>query len=234
MTPAHWFAPPFNLGMVDALSPVWLREIRSRILQGFRFAPGDQAHLDKLLAFMPLGQLPVAATVVDAGCGFGAVSEAIARKHPSFKFILLNLSSRQLADAVRGPAFAHMVGDFHDIHEIADAAVDMVMFNYSICHADHDVALREAARIVRPGGRLFLFDYARLTGTNVGFENALGARAVAPEVLLAMAARHGWENGVLLAPEGSDALFRQLVGDDAAYDNLFCHLRPIVGQWTRS
>ena len=45
---------------------------------------------------------------------------------------------------------------------IDDASVDLVFFSQSLHHAAHpDRALREAARILRPSGRIVILDLAR-------------------------------------------------------------------------
>ena len=50
---------------------------------------------------------------------------------------------------------------------IPSESVDLVIFNYSLCHVDTLAALKEAARIVKPSGRLFIYDHARKGGESV-------------------------------------------------------------------
>ena len=189
-----------------------------RVLQGFRFADTDEAHVSCLLAYMAP---PAGAVVADIGCGFGEVARLMQAERPDLDFILINDNEWQLS---RCPArFPRVLADMHAL-PIADASVDVAMFCYALCHADAEAALAEAARVTRPGGELFVFDYARVRGSNELMEARLFARAF-PELPLAAT---GWDLTAMEWPQGSDALFRDLYGDDEEYDAIFADLVPTV------
>ena len=55
----------------------------------------------------------------------------------------------------------YRLGDMEEV-PVEDAAVDLVFFSQSLHHALHPVrAMEEAARILRPGGRLVILDLAK-------------------------------------------------------------------------
>lgn len=195
-----------------------------RVLQGNRLAPTEAEHVSALLRFM---DPPQGATVLDIGCGFGEVARLMREERPDLAFILLNRNAVQMRYAPRGDGFQAVRGDMHAL-PLADASVDGAMFNYALCHADQPVALAEAARVVRPGGFLFIYDYERLSGDNDLMERTLCARAHGRAAFLASCKAAGWRPVFGIAPGGDDAEFRALYEDQADYDAIFAHLQPII------
>ena len=193
-----------------------------RILQGHRLAPTDEEHVSELLYRL---KPPPQAKILDIGCGFGEVARLMARERPDLQFILLNENAGQLAHAPT--KFARLRADLHDL-PLADASVDVAMFLYVLCHSDLDRALAEAARVTRPGGELFIYDYARNAGNNTLMRKRLYARA--PRWHQWVDAMHGagWQVYDFTAPAGSDAVFRQAYGNDAEYDRIFSELVPMI------
>jgi SAM-dependent methyltransferase len=195
-----------------------------RLLQGHRFAATDTGHVSVLLGYM---DPPQGATVLDIGCGFGEVARLMREERPDLAFILLNRNAVQMRYAPRGEGFQAVLADMHAL-PMADASVDGAMFNYALCHADQPVALAEAARVVRPGGFLFIFDFERMAGDNGLMERTLHARAHTRAEFTAMSTEAGWSDVVAITPASDDTVMRDLMGDQGAYAAIFSDLRPII------
>lgn len=93
------------------------------------------------------------------------------------------------------------------------------------------MALAEAARVVKPGGFLFLYELIRTGGENALFEQHLHARAYPMAELLGMCEAAGFALELFLAPTADDAQMRALfAGDLALHDVIFSEVVPIG--WT--
>ena len=122
-------------------------------------------------AYLKLIGLPRTAAVLEIGCGTGVVTRAIAARDgfagtvtgvdqsPHFIAVAESLA----ADDARRMQFA--VGDAHAL-AFADASFDAAIAHTLVSHVRDPLAvLAEAARVVRPGGTVAIFDgdYASLT-----------------------------------------------------------------------
>jgi ArsR family transcriptional regulator len=104
-------------------------------------------------------------TIADLGSGDG--SSAILLSRNAVQVIAVD-SSEKMLEVARDQAFRAGVtnvefrlGDMQEV-PIGDASVDLVFFSQSLHHAAHpDRAIREAARILRPGGRIVILDLAK-------------------------------------------------------------------------
>jgi SAM-dependent methyltransferase len=198
-----------------------------RILQGFRLADTDRLHIGALLGYMAPEE---GSYWVDIGCGFGEPAKLMLETRPDLRFELVNDNEFQLSHV---PAsLSAWRADMHAM-PFADQTFDGAMFLYSLCHASPRTALAEAARVVRPGGRLFVFDYLRKCGDNALTQEHLGANFYTKEELRACARAVGWRPTRLILPSGSDALFRSTFSDPALYDKLFAELLPAIWLATR-
>jgi ubiquinone/menaquinone biosynthesis C-methylase UbiE len=113
------------------------------------------------------------ATVLDMGCGTGLAARAIARSEGfSGHVIGIDLSPYLVAAAKRlaseeGLA-AHLefrAGDAHTL-DFADSSFDALVAHTLLSHVDDPLSvLKEAARVIKPGGMIGIFDgdYASLT-----------------------------------------------------------------------
>src|SRR4029077_20246733 len=228
-------------------SKYWLAK-GVRILQGNRVGPTDARHLVELAGYMNLnGERDVA----DMGCGFGEVSRFLHKTYlPESHFWLINTNQFQLDHCVGGSpcpqgdasgppnALGSRRGDRSTFFtrrledmcstSIPSGAVDLVMFNYSLCHVDPRAELAEAERIARPGGKLFVYDYQRMSGDNELTEKVLAARFVSDAGFRVAAAECGWRDVETISPGGDDTLFREAAEDEALYDRMFDHLEPVI------
>jgi len=103
--------------------------------------------------------------VVDAGCGIGGTSLWLA-ENSSARVLGINIQpmhleiARRLAEQNRaGDRVTFHQGDYCDM-PIADGAADAVFSLEGVAHArDKARFIAEAARVLKPGGRLVIFDY---------------------------------------------------------------------------
>jgi ArsR family transcriptional regulator len=103
--------------------------------------------------------------IADLGAGDGSFSLLLAQN--AEKVIAVD-SSAKMIEFAREQAHRHHVknvdyrlGDMEEL-PIDDAAVDIVFFSQSLHHALHpDRAVAEAARILKPGGRIAILDLAK-------------------------------------------------------------------------
>jgi ubiquinone/menaquinone biosynthesis C-methylase UbiE len=130
-----------------------------------------------------------AAAVLDMGCGSGLVARAVAG-HAGFIGSVAGIDlSPHLTAAASRLAAEEGVGQrvtFHsgDVHKLpfADASFDAVVAHTLISHVTGPLAvLMEAARVLKPGGTMAVFDgdYASLT-----FDQPNEAQAVADDAAL--------------------------------------------------
>jgi ArsR family transcriptional regulator len=128
---------------------------------GRNYVPGRswQGLAETLLTLMP----PM--VIADLGAGEGTFSQLLARR--SKKVIAVD-NSEKMVEYGRELALKHGVknleyrkGDLEEV-PIRDAAVDLAFFSQALHHAQHpDRAVREAWRILKPGGRIVVLDLLR-------------------------------------------------------------------------
>lgn len=104
--------------------------------------------------------------VLDAGCGVGGAAFYINSRCPESKVTGISLSSNQIKQANKRLQSSGLenrlnfqVADFTDT-PFEDESFDVVWACESVCHADNKADfLKEAYRLLKPGGRLVMFDF---------------------------------------------------------------------------
>jgi len=116
---------------------------------------------DRMLARLDVvKQIPE--TVLDAGCGTGYCTRALARRYPRARLVGLDLAAPMAARARRAAGwFARprfVCGDIEAL-PLPDAAIDLVASNLTLQWCDLARSLRELRRVLRPGGLLMFTSF---------------------------------------------------------------------------
>jgi SAM-dependent methyltransferase len=143
-----------------------------------RFVEMMQQYLDAM-------DIDSAASVIDLGCGTGVAARAVARR-PGFgghvtgidRSPYLTATATRLAreEDISGKV-EFRSGDSHNL-DIPDGAFDAVVAHTLISHVeDQQAVMSEIARIVKPGGKVAIFDGDYLTLT-FGSDGSARAKAM--------------------------------------------------------
>jgi len=135
-------------------------------------ANGPLAPIQLFLAVHASVAMPQTGVVLDMACGPCTQLVQVARLNPGVQFVGVDASAGMLAQAERAVREAGLdnitllSGDMCELRGLADASVDAVMCTMSLHHlpdtAALQAALRSAARVLKPGGGVYLADFGRL------------------------------------------------------------------------
>ena len=152
----------------DAMT--YVNEMDDKVVQMFierlEFRGKDSTFVRYRDAYIAKMGLSLTADVLEIGCGTGVVARAIAAR-PGFSGQVTGIDQspafiaaahRFAADAGVGPRTAFQVGDVHAM-DFRGAQFDAVIAHTVISHVLDPLAmLKDAARVVRPGGTIAVFD----------------------------------------------------------------------------
>ena len=131
------------------------------VLVGGLLMRGTYAAIAHLLS----GLVPTGGTVVDVGTGPGRVPVLLAKRRSDLTVIGVDPSADMLERARRradGLTTVQFVETGSESLPLADASADAVLSSLSSHHwADRSAALAEQVRVLKPGGRFWLFDLKR-------------------------------------------------------------------------
>lgn len=130
----------------------------------WRFNDSMRAMEDQLASRL---KIPAGSLVLDAGCGVGDVSRALAARH-GMRACGIDILDFNLQEANKRSAMSGLSkrtdfewGDYHDL-DFDDNHFDGAFTMETLVHSPApDRVLAEMFRVLKPGGRLALFEYSR-------------------------------------------------------------------------
>jgi ubiquinone/menaquinone biosynthesis C-methylase UbiE len=113
--------------------------------------------------------------VLDIGCGTGSLVVLIKRQYPDVEVVGLDPDPRALAragrKAQRAEVSIQLDRGFSDELPYAESSFDRVFSSFMLHHleaADKETTLREVRRVLRPGARFHLLDFATPDSNSAG------------------------------------------------------------------
>lgn len=219
-----------NMAAVDAATSAVVAE-GIRVFNGALFGQDEEEHIDVLLYLLD----PVEnALVIDAGCGVGEMARLMRERRPDLQFLLVNISEAQLA--LCPPECDRMLADYEHLKGVPDHCADAIVFSYSLCHSESWLpALREAHRVLKPGGTLLINDMACLdepAGAGSAIDTLLGARVWTPELVEGWFRESGFQLEDALAPDVGVNRLRELLERDGIDSEILRGVVPTVWRLT--
>lgn len=152
------------------------------------------------------------AHICSMGCGVGQLEMLWHAIRHDLRFTLVNLSRKQLDLCPVGPAFTRAYADAHDTR-LPSNHYDMVLFHTSLVQMDRKEALAEAYRILKPGGRLVLWEMIRICGDNKDWNALLDGDVPYISTLSDEVYCAGFNQKVLSYPPSSSERFITMLPD---------------------
>lgn len=149
------------------------------------------------IALMSACHILATESIADFGAGSGFVARAAAKLVPQGNVFAVEINREIVARLTREVNDMH-ISNLHplwgDIEvaggtKLGDASMDMVIISNTLFHLeDKDGCLKEAVRVLKPGGRLLIVDWSESYGGMGPQPQAV----VTKDVAIALAARHGF------------------------------------------
>jgi SAM-dependent methyltransferase len=98
--------------------------------------------------------------VIDMGCGIGTMCAELQAISPAITRTLNITNSPTQIQIMRDLGRDCILSDYHHIEALPDAVADYVMFNEAFGYWDPTKLMQESARLLVPGGRLIIKDFA--------------------------------------------------------------------------
>jgi SAM-dependent methyltransferase len=136
-------------------------------------------------ALVPFLALPGRGLLVDVGAGTGALLSAIRSAAPTARVVALDTSAEMLHVALTRRGAPALLADALAL-PLADRTADAVILAYMLFHlASPSLALAEAARVLRPGGRVGTITWAweRASHADAFWDQILNHAGVPPSPL---------------------------------------------------
>jgi ubiquinone/menaquinone biosynthesis C-methylase UbiE len=116
--------------------------------------PAYRSLLTKIVDRVPVGT----GSILDLGCGTGALTKLCCIVHPDARIVGLDPATKMLEEArnrVNKPRVSFEEGSAADLGMFRSASFDTVVSNFALHHLSHEdkrVCAREVYRVLRPGG----------------------------------------------------------------------------------
>jgi SAM-dependent methyltransferase len=209
-----------NLNAVDEQTQLLVNN-GHKVFQIHRFAKDDESHLVRLERW---AELPQFAKVLDMGSGVGELAKVFTKLRPDLNFYLVNLSKLQLSYSKE---FTCHCCSFLDVPEQSES-FDAVLFCFSIGHEDVEVALKEAHRLLKNNGILFIYDMVRVFGNN---ENMKVVEYVVNSKETMQKAATGFKLDFYLEPTDDGQYGKSILGE--AFDYVFNGTIPAIWRFVK-
>jgi hypothetical protein len=192
------------------------------VFQIYKSGASDRDHIEWLLDRM---SPCFGASILDIGCGVGAVASLMSDARPDLRFTLMNKSQAQVG--MCPPEFPSVIADMNDIPYFP-RPFDAAMALYSLGHGDLAAVMAGAARSIRRGGVFFVYDLEGREIPEMGY-NAHRYEDVASEASRCGFTVTDWGYPLDVSP---DRFFD--VMPKADFEVIFAGIRPVFYRMVKS
>ena len=197
--------------------------IGHKLFQVFWLAKNAEEHIKKLLEFFNPN---LGSRIIDLGCGVGETARLMKLQRPDLDFILVNQSQAQLFNCP--DEFMKIECDFHEIPYSGEAKA--IMITYALGHADLPKVLTEAARLLKNGGHLYLYD---ISSMNDIYISDLYYHAYSVNRVIREAKKAGFDgyHSIYENPKSYHSHMFDII-DEKTFDYLFLDIYPYIAKFT--